>query len=215
MSSTGTLRLHTSAGRAADILVALLPSAGGPGPLLLGIDGRSGTGKTTLADALGRTLAGQRLSARCVHMDELYAGWQGLAAALPCVRSQVLEPLRSGAAAFYRRWDWARDAWEPNFATIGQHDVVVVEGVGAVHADPAAYDLTIWLSAPTPVRRRRALARDAEMFAPHWERWAQQEDDLFGPGGDDPPPWLVDVHLCLVPDGQQDQQGQTLGPTQP
>ncbi len=209
MRSTGTLRLHTSAVRAADVIVALLPSVGGPGPLLLGIDGRSGTGKTTVADTIRRVLTGERVSERCVHMDELYAGWQGLAAALPSVRRQVLEPLRSGTAASYRRWDWARNAWEPEPATIGRHDVVVVEGVGAVHADPAAYDLTVWLSAPTPVRRRRALARDAEVFAPHWERWADQEDDLFGPGGDDPPPWPVDVHLRLVADEQPDEQGQT------
>lgn len=208
MSSTGALRLHTSAERAADVLVALLaPPTGGPGPLLVGIDGRSGTGKTTLADAVRRVLHGAQVSVFCVHMDQLYAGWQGLAAALPSVRRQVLVPLRAGDTLSYRRWDWARDGWEPEPTTSGRRDVVVVEGVGAVHADPAGYDLTVWLSAPTPVRRRRALARDAGVFAPHWQRWAHQEDELFGPVGDGPPPWPVDLHLRLVPDDQQHEQG--------
>lgn len=206
MSSAGAPRLHTSAVRAADVLVALLPPPKGrPGPLLLGIDGRSGTGKTTLADAVRRVLQGAQVRVGCVHMDELYAGWQGLATGLPSVRRQVLVPLRSGPVASYRRWDWAGNDWQPEPVSVGRCDIVVVEGVGAVHADPAAYDLTVWLSAPTPVRRRCALARDEGVFAPHWERWAHQEDELFGPGGDGPPPWAADVHLSLVPDDQDDQ----------
>lgn len=213
MSNTGagTLRLHTSAERAADALVDLLPSRSAAGPLLLGIDGRSGTGKTTVAAAVGRALAGRQVSAHCVQMDELYAGWQGLAGALASVRHQVLAPLRAGVTASYRRWDWAHQRWEPEPITVGRPDVVVVEGVGAVHADPHAYDLTVWLSAPTPIRRRRALARDAEVFAPHWESWAAQENALFGPRSDVPPPWPVDVHLRVVNEEHEQHPGQGRG----
>jgi hypothetical protein len=28
----------------------------------------------------------------------------------------------------------------------------------------------------TVTRKQRALARDGSLYAPHWERWAQQED---------------------------------------
>ena len=32
---------------------------------------------------------------------------------------------------------------------------------------------------PGPPRRTRALARDGETFAPHWDRWAAQEEDYL------------------------------------
>jgi cytidylate kinase len=39
--------------------------------------------------------------------------------------------------------------------------------------------LLIWLEAPDSVRKNRALERDGETFAPHWERWAAQEDAML------------------------------------
>lgn len=168
------------------------------GPRLLGIDGRSGTGKTTLARAVVDQLAARGVTAPCVHMDELYAGWQGLAGAPRALHRQVLNPLRSGEAASYRRWDWARGSYARHPVRVPAAEVVVVEGVGATHADPGAYDLTVWLSAPTPIRRARALSRDGEVFAPHWDTWAAQEDELLGTAAEGMPPWPVDVQLCLT-----------------
>ena len=43
-------------------------------------------------------------------------------------------------------------------------------------------DLRVWLEAPAPVRRGRALDRDGEVFAPHWQEWADQERALFHSG---------------------------------
>ena len=40
-------------------------------------------------------------------------------------------------------------------------------------------DLAVWLELETPARRTRALARDGETFAPHWDRWAAQEEDYL------------------------------------
>ena len=37
----------------------------------------------------------------------------------------------------------------------------------------------VWLELEAPARRARALARDADVYRPHWERWAQQEDSLL------------------------------------
>jgi hypothetical protein len=184
---------------AGDLAERLLRSRGGsPGPRLLGIDGRSGTGKTTLASAVVVDLTRRGVTAPCVHMDELYAGWQGLAGAPAALHRQVLTPLRLGGAASYRRWDWARGSYARHPVRVPPAEVVVVEGVGAIQADRAAYDLTVWLSAPTPVRRARALSRDGEMFAPHWDTWAAQEDELFGSAADGMPPWPVDVHLSVT-----------------
>ena len=200
MSEPGPLPLHTGATRAAaDLTERLLRSPGGPtGPRLIGIDGRSGTGKTTLAYFVLHSLARRETSAACVHMDELYAGWLGLADALPALRRQVLSPLRTGAPAAYRRWDWARGAYARHPVSLPSVDVVVVEGVGAVHADPAGYDLSVWLTAPTATRRERALCRDGEVFAPHWDSWAAQEDQLFGSRPEGPPPWSAQVILSFA-----------------
>lgn len=63
------------------------------------VDGRSGTGKTTLGDQLARLLGAQ-----VVHLDDVYPGWDGLRAAADAVVRDVL-----GAPSGYRRWDWATD----------------------------------------------------------------------------------------------------------
>jgi cytidylate kinase len=37
----------------------------------------------------------------------------------------------------------------------------------------------VWLEAPATVRKERALARDGDTYAPHWDRWAAQEDAVY------------------------------------
>ena len=36
-----------------------------------------------------------------------------------------------------------------------------------------------WLEAPADVRKKRALDRDGETFAPYWDMWAAQEDAML------------------------------------
>ena len=58
--------------------------------------------------------------------------------------------------------------------------LLVVEGVGS--GAPVCADLVtllVWVEAPHDLRLRRGLERDGDDFAPHWERWAVQEADLF------------------------------------
>ena len=52
-------------------------------------------------------------------------------------------------------------------------------GASAPGHPEAVPDLTVWLQLPEAQRRRRALARDGEIYRPHWERWAAQEDALL------------------------------------
>jgi len=118
-------------------------------------------------------------------MDDLYPGWDGLAAGSERLARDVLPGWRSGRAVRVRRWDWALDRWSgaAEGADDAADDVVVpacpllvLEGVGAgVLGAVAAPDVLVWVEAPDDVRRRRALARDGETYAPHWERWAEQE----------------------------------------
>jgi para-aminobenzoate synthetase len=62
--------------------------------------------------------------------------------------------------------------------------VLIVEGVGAGAVPcPDLVDLSVWLEVDVELRRRRALARDGDLFAPHWDDWAAQEEQLFAQRG--------------------------------
>lgn len=157
-------------------LVARLPSvAPRPGATqVLAVDGPSGSGKTTLAGRLADVLA-----APVVHLDDIYPGWDGLAAAPGLLVEQVLSPLAAGERARFRRWDWEADRWGET-CYVPTAEVLVVEGVGSAAAACEPYlAATVWIEAPRALRMRRGIERDGEAYRPHWERWAAQERDLF------------------------------------
>ena len=142
--------------------------------VVVAVDGRSGSGKTLLGTAVARQLA-----CPVVHLDAVYPGWDGLRAGVALVTARVLEPIARGEAAAYPRWDWMRS--RPGRTTIvdaGPH--LVVEGCGALVPPAAAFAaVRVWVDAPTEVRKARALSRDGETYAPHWDRWAAQEDAVY------------------------------------
>lgn len=162
---------------AAQAVVALVAEGLGVerGPLVIGIDGPSGSGKTTLADAVAGHL-------RCpvVHMDDLFAGWDGLGSAAQLLHDQVLRPLSRGDSGAYRRWDWHASEWAET-VPVPWVPVLVVEGCAST-VRPAGDLVTVrvWVEAATDVRMARGLERDGEAFRPHWQRWAAQERELFG-----------------------------------
>lgn len=146
--------------------------------VVVAVDGPSGSGKTTL----GRQLA-MALDATLVHMDDLYQGWDGLAESPHLLEQQLLGPLSRGERAAYREFDW--DRGEPaGWRAVSPTPFLVVEGVGS-GARPAArhVSLLLWLEADRKVRRARGLGRDGDAYAPHWERWAAQERELFARDG--------------------------------
>lgn len=160
-----------AAGRA-DALLAGARRLLGAEPRVVVIDGRSGSGKTTLATAIAA-----RLGADILRLDDLYPGWDGLAAG----SRAAVEAIRTGRAQHY---DWHLGR---NGATVSlRADApLVVEGCGALTADALAAASgragrgrvwTVWLQCPAGVRRERALGRDGDTFAPHWDRWAAQEE---------------------------------------
>ena len=94
--------------------------------------------------------------------------------------AQVLEPLARGERAAYRRWDWIASAWG-DVVPVPATDVLVVEGCGASVGPAARYAaVRIWVEAELDVRMARGIARDGEMYRPHWQRWADQEVTVFG-----------------------------------
>jgi cytidylate kinase len=132
------------------------------------IDGRSGSGKTELA----RSLVADWPGAQLVRLDDLYPGWHGLAAA-----STLVPRILTATSA--PTWDWAADAPGPR-RPLDPARPLVVEGVGSIsRASRPLADYAIWVELPDAARRRRALARDGAVFAPHWEDWAAQEQEFL------------------------------------
>ncbi|WP_406032431.1 AAA family ATPase [Nocardioides sp. NBC_00163] len=171
--STDGLGLHFSE-PATDLLTIAMsrPATLGPGRLIC-VDGPAGSGKTTLATALA-----EMTQAPVVHMDDLYAGWDGLAEGIAQLET-ILLPLVEGAAGSYRRYDWhAREFAET--VLVPPSPLLVIEGVGS---GAAAYDgfrtALAWVDAPEEERRRRGIDRDGETFAPHWDAWAAAEIEHF------------------------------------
>lgn len=130
------------------------------------IDGYSGSGKSTLAAALARLVNGWQV----LHLDDWYPGWDGLEAGADIAR-RIAADLRGGRASSYEAWDWENGA---TGATIPVPLApTIIEGCGAIEAEA---DLTICIADPgEEERRHRALARDGQTYAPHWQRWARQD----------------------------------------
>lgn len=149
------------------------PATLGDGRLVC-VDGPAGSGKTTLAAALG--LLEPR--SRVIHMDDLYDGWDGL----PRLTDQLeplLRPLAGGAPGSYRRYDWGAGRYAET-VTVEPVPLLVLEGVGSgarSHADLTT--VLAWVWAPADLRLLRGLERDGSALAGHWRRWMVDEDALF------------------------------------
>ncbi|MFJ6301765.1 aminodeoxychorismate synthase component I [Pseudarthrobacter oxydans] len=168
-----------------------------PAPVTIAIDGRSGAGKTTLAVELAARLRAHH-KVSLFHLEDIYPGWNGLAAGIERYVSTVLAPLSRGEAASWVCWDWENhDDGEPRVTLPAE--IVIVEGVGAAAA--AARPLlsaVIWAEAPDDVRRTRALDRDGGTYEPFWDQWAAQEEEWLAA---DKVPLDADVRVLNPADG--------------
>ena len=145
-------------------------------PLIIGIDGRSGSGKTQLADMLNFSFTAEHFAVRVLNLDSIYPGWDGLEEGTKAWQ-EISRNLREGKPASYREWDWHADAPGPKHTIDpAQETVIICEGVGAI---TGTCNVRILVKAPDELRYRRAIARDGETYRPHWERWAAQEEALF------------------------------------
>lgn len=143
---------------------------------LVALDGRAGSGKTTAAAEMEHEVAKRAVAPGVLHLDDLYDGWAGLNATLPPrVLAQVLEPLAAGRPARWQRYDWHSGRFA-EWIDLDPPGVLILEGCGSGARAYAPYrSLLVWLEAPAPVRRARALERDGDIFRRHWSAWAAEE----------------------------------------
>ncbi len=147
----------------------------------MAVDGRSGSGKSSIARELQAEWSGSRLLA----LEELYPGWDGLLPAIDLLAQWILRPLASGKAARYRRYNWVEARFADDWVDLGRPSRLIVEGVGALAASLREFiSVGVWVEADAATRYQRAMARDGDLYRPHWQRWAAQEETYLR--SDDP-----------------------------
>jgi uridine kinase len=154
--------------------------------LLVGIDGRGASGKSTLARALERAaddlavvefddfyLPSADREARAARGDTEIGGnfdWRRL-------RDQVLLPLSRDRPAEYQRYDWPGDRLA-EWHTVPVGGIVVVEGNFCTRRELFAfYDYTLWVEAPHELRLERGIRRGGPDTRERWlTEWMPEED---------------------------------------
>ncbi|MGW6141204.1 uridine kinase family protein [Streptomyces sp. NPDC055144] len=149
------------------------------GPVrLVAVDGPSGAGKSTFAERLAGALG----SARIVHTDD-FASWDDPLGWWPRLEEQVLQPLGSGVAGRFQRYDWVRrELAEWHDVPVGH--TLVLEGVSTARGAVAdRLTCAVWVETGRAVRLRRGLTRDGEDALPLWRTWMAAEDEHFAQDG--------------------------------
>jgi hypothetical protein len=164
-------------------------------PTILAVDGRSASGKSTMAARLAALEPG----ATVVHSDDV-AWWESFFGWDHLMRGGILEPLRRGEGVSYRP-----PAWDAR-GRVGAIDVpagvplVVIEGVGVSRRSLGhLVDVAIWVQSDMHEARRRGLERDGGTQAglDFWNAWDHEEMRFLA----DDRPWdRARVVLCGTPD---------------
>lgn len=123
---------------------------------LIAVDGPSGSGKTTLATAIAAA-APPHLSVSAIHLDDLYAGWSGLAT-IGDALGTLLRPLARGRPGEAARWDWTADR-PGDTVTVEPVDLLVLEGVGAGHRQITELITVLAWCTPGPLTPEELLTR--------------------------------------------------------
>lgn len=62
--------------------------------------------------------------------------------------------------------------------------LLIVEGCASTVRPAGEFvAVRVWVEATRDIRMARGIERDGEAYRPHWERWAAQEQALFGADG--------------------------------
>jgi hypothetical protein len=145
---------------------------------LVGIDGASGSGKTTFAGRLAAAVGPE--SSYVMHTDAVLDGWAAPESVWPRLREWVLDPLARGEPGAYLAYDWfhARygNAWHP----VPVPEVLILEGTTSAHAAlTPELSFAVLVTAEPSVRWQRALVRDGAAIGEPWRAWQVAEEAYF------------------------------------
>ena len=154
-------------------------------PVVLALDGRCGSGKTTMATAL----AEQFPDSIVLHTDDFYLppadrvpGWEQTPCAnmdLARLRDEVLAPARAGKPVLYRAYSCREGAYLPP-RVLGPAPLVIVEGSYSHHPSLAPYyDIKVFVTCSAEEQMRRLRAREGKRYLNFVQRWIPLEEEYF------------------------------------
>ena len=168
----------------ADEITALL-AEDGTAPVVLALDGRCGSGKTTLAAALQQ----QFPHSIVLHTDDYYLppaqrvpGWQQIPCAnmdLTRLRAEALAPLCAGQAALYRAYS-CRQGQYLTPQCLQPQPLVIVEGSYSQHPALAdCYTRKIFVTCSKAEQIRRLRLREGGRYENFVRQWIPLEEAYF------------------------------------
>jgi len=166
-------------------------------PLIIALDGKSGSGKSTIADALHRHLDAAKLP-----LDDFFAAtisdreWDSFSVEERRNRVfewdrfivECLEPLRKGQTAKWRAFDFESGPEQDGTYRLESEEkrlnpapIVLVDGAYSSAPELSEYiDVTVLVKAPKEERLDRLKERDGVEFSENWHRrWEAVEDYYF------------------------------------
>lgn len=154
-------------------------------PVLAALDGRCGSGKTTLA----ARLAEQFPDSITLHTDDFYLppaqrvpGWEQIPCAnmdLARLRDEALVPARAGQTVPYRAYSCREGAYLPQ-KLLPSRPLILIEGSYCHHPVLAGfYDLRVFVTCSQAEQACRLQAREGERYSGFVQRWIPLEEGYF------------------------------------
>jgi len=151
----------------------------GDASIVLAVDGRSSSGKTTLAARLQDEIAGSAV----VHTDDIAwghsrFGWAGL------LIDGVLVPVHRDEPVSFRPPRWAEHGRQGIIQVPARCPVLIIEGVGAGRCEVShLIGALVWVQADQQETERRSLARVGQPGGPRTVRdhreWMAEENPFL------------------------------------
>ena len=153
-------------------------------PAVLAIDGRCGSGKSSLAQLLH-----ELFGCNVLHMDDFYLpfderapDWTDRPAGninLSRFRNEALAPAAAGQSILYRAYSCQQGRYRDT-APLSPTPLTVAEGSYSHHPALAdAYQCKVFLTCPDAVQARRLQAREGSHYAAFVDRWIPMEELYF------------------------------------
>ena len=154
-------------------------------PVILALDGRCGSGKTTLAARLAR----QFPASSTLHTDDFYLppaqrvpGWEHISCAnmdLARLRKEALSPACAGLPVPYRAYSCREGTYLP-VQQLPAQPLVILEVSYSHHPQLADCEtLRVFLTCSKAEQTRRLQAREGDRYANFAARWIPLEEGYF------------------------------------
>jgi hypothetical protein len=153
--------------------------AAGDRGVVLAVDGRSSSGKTTLAARVQAAVAGSAV----VHTDDI-AWWHSRFGWGSLLIEGILIPVRQGESVSFRPPRWAEHGRARSIDVPARCPLLVIEGVGAGRREAAhLVDVLVWVQSDQREAERRSSARAGRPGGPRTVRdlreWMAEEEPFL------------------------------------